>query len=126
MFPFGNTFPGNDETMNPLRSDIQTSPRIGIWLRLGTGMILLLCWCSRDLRASDWIYRRSYFSHDIPLEKSGFESFPESRSAYRRAYVNPGPGFAVRGGYRINRIFLNDHNSSDLTVIRENWFQVRP
>jgi hypothetical protein len=86
---------------------------------------LLLLWPAES-SASDWIYRRSYFSHDIPPEESGFRSFPQSRSAYRRAYVNASPGFAVRGGYRFNRIFMRDGASTDLTVIREDWFQVRP
>lgn len=79
-----------------------------------------------DAKASDWMYRRSYYTHDVPPEEAGFQSYPPSRSAYRRAYVNTTPGFAVRGGYRYNRILMRDGSSSDLTVIREDWFQVRP
>lgn len=86
----------------------------------------MFCVVCSDVEASDWIYRRSYFSHDIPPEEAGFHSFPQSRSAYRRAYVHSTPGFAVRGGYRFNRILMRDGASSDLTVIREDWFQVRP
>ena len=88
--------------------------------------LLLGFFANNPARASDWIYRRSYFSHEIPPEEAEHRSFPESRSAYRRAYVNTGPGFAVRGGYRFNRIYMRDGTSTDLTVIREDWFQVRP
>ncbi len=88
--------------------------------------LLVLFSAPSDVHASDWIYRRSYHSHDVPPEQSGFSSFPQSRSAYRRAYVNTTPGFAVRGGYRFNRILMRDGASTDLTVIRENWFQERP
>jgi hypothetical protein len=98
----------------------------GILARLFVSAFLLCVLASDSADAGDWIYRRSYFSHDIPPEEAGFRSFPESRSAYRKAYVNTSPGFAVRGGYRFNRIYMRDGNSTDLTVIREDWFQVRP
>lgn len=80
-----------------------------------------------DSNAGDWMYRRSYFNDSA----SGGEPNPlvpdlRSRWAYRRPYLGTGFGFAARGGYRFNRIFLRSGQSTDLTVIREDWFDVRP
>ncbi len=112
----------NSKLLRMLLSKVGTAP-----LRLSAlAAVLVLFAAPSDMRASDWIYRRSYHTHDVPPEESGFQSFPQSRSAYRRAYVNTTPGFAVRGGYRYNRILMRDGASTDLTVIRENWFQERP
>ena len=76
--------------------------------------------------ADGWMYRRSYYSHEIPPEVQQTLPMPEHRSAYRPAVTPYGPGFAIRGGYRINRIFLQSGLSTDLTVIRQGWFDVRP
>ena len=78
-------------------------------------------------RGNDWMFRRSYFSHaqphDVPPHA---EFYPGSRSAYRRPWVGTSPGFAARGGYRYNTLFLRSGNSVDFTVIRENWFEINP
>lgn len=75
--------------------------------------------------AGDWIFRRSYYSHAVPPHLRARYPLPHSRSGYRRALIGTLPGFSVQGGYRINRIFLQSGNSSDLTIIREGWFRVR-
>jgi len=72
------------------------------------------------------MYRRSHYSHRLSLERADLFPRPRSRSAYRRSYVGTGFGYAVRGGYRFNRIYLRSGNSTDLTIIREDWFDVRP
>ena len=76
--------------------------------------------------AANWMYHRSYFSDSIP----GAPPMPlvpnlRSRWAYRRPIAGTGYGFAVRGGYRYNRIFLRSGQSTDTTIIRENWFDAR-
>ena len=76
--------------------------------------------------ASDWMFRRSYFSHKISRADAKRFPRPRSRSAYRRAVTNFQPGFAIRGGYRINRIFMRSGNSTDLTILREDWYDLRP
>ncbi len=72
--------------------------------------------------ASDWMFEQSYFSHSLSPEEARHFPQPESKGAYRRAYANFAPGTSVRGGYRFNRIFLRSGNSTDMTVIREDWF----
>lgn len=111
--------------MNRLRPTSPVLRRTTRTLAFAIGCLALFA-LSSEATAGDWIYRRSYFSHEVPPEDPGFVPYPKSRSAYRRAYVNASPGFAVRGGYRFNRIYMRDGLSTDLTVIREDWFQVRP
>lgn len=73
--------------------------------------------------AQDWMFRPSYFSYPPdPAVDAAAPPIPP-RSAYRRAFVGAGPGFAVRGGYRYNYIFLRSGNSVDVTVLREGWFE---
>jgi hypothetical protein len=75
--------------------------------------------------AADWMFRRSYYSH-VPQPGVDVEyPLPESRSAYRGAWVGNTPGFAARGGYRINRLHLHSGDSIDTTVIYEGWFNFR-
>ena len=89
--------------------------------------LLLSIYPTAEVFAADgWMFRRSYFSHELPREVAETLPRPESRSAYRPAVVNYGPGFAIRGGYRINRIFIRSGQSTDLTVIRQDWFDIRP
>jgi hypothetical protein len=89
-----------------------------------------VCWLSAmptaETRASEWMFRRSYYSHNLPPEYAAHFPRPRSLSAYRRPYVGTGPGFAVRGGYRINRVFLRSGNSTDTTILYESWFQFLP
>jgi len=81
---------------------------------------------SQPVSAQEWLFKRSYYSHNIPQEMENAYPRPTSRSAYRRAYANNRPGFAVRGGYRYNTIRIWSGTSYDTTVIRENWFEERP
>lgn len=78
------------------------------------------------LSAGDWMFQRSYYSHDIPPELESRYPRPISRSAYRRAVLPLTPGFAVRHAHRYNRVYLRSGNSSDVTILRDDWFQVRP
>ena len=77
--------------------------------------------------AEGWMFRRSYFSHVAAgPEAPAAAAVPESRSAYRRAWAGTSPGFAARGAYRYNTIFLRSGNSVDVTVQREDWFEANP
>ncbi len=73
-----------------------------------------------------WMYRRSYFSHVLPPQIQARYPVPESRSAYRRPYVNLSPGFGVRGSYRYNPIQIYDGQSTDVEIYRQFWFQTEP
>lgn len=81
---------------------------------------------SSHLLAGDWIFQRSYYSHDIPPELESRYPRPRSRSAYRRALVPLTPGIAFRHAHRFNRVYLRSGNSTDVTIYRDHWFQVRP
>jgi len=76
-------------------------------------------------QAGNWIFRRSYYSHEIPQQLQYKYPLPHSRSAYRPAVTGVRPGFAIRGGYRYNRILLRGNGSTDITIIRENWHDFR-
>ena len=73
-----------------------------------------------SVNASDWMFRRSYFSHDAASGQSA-AGLSSSRSAHRQAFIGAHPRFAIRGGYRYNNITIQNGTSSDRTVIRENW-----
>ena len=96
---------------------------------LGIGFVGILLWFipADTAQAGRWMYRRSYFSDGPQAAASRFPMPPlRSRSAYRQALVGRGYGFAIRGGYRYNHIVLRSGQSTDRTVIREDWFEVRP
>lgn len=76
------------------------------------------------------MYRPSYFAgrptHGPARDNWAAERpLPHSRSAYRRPLVGGGFGFAARGGYRYNRIYLQSGLSTDVTVIREDWLDLK-
>lgn len=81
--------------------------------------------------SSDWAFRRSWFT-DAPAwsPDNGHilppGSVPRSRSAYRPAIPQQGPGFAVRTKYRYNYYRLFNGQSWDTTVYREFSFQETP
>lgn len=85
-----------------------------------------------EVQAEDWMFRRSYFSHEpVFLNEPGIAPGPyappvQARWAYRKAYVGTGPGVAVRGGYRYNISNMRSGNNVDVTVLRENWFEFAP
>jgi hypothetical protein len=88
---------------------------------------------------ADWAFRRSWFS-DAPAMSHEFadhgmafgmtslppHSLPNSRSAYRPAIPQRGPGFAVRSKYRFNVYRLYNGQSSDTTVFREFSYEQTP
>lgn len=76
--------------------------------------------------ASDWMFRRSYFSHEIPPELAGRYPVPVSYSAYRPAVISPYPGFAVNGARRFNRVLIQSGNSLDYTILRSDSFRIQP
>ncbi len=79
-----------------------------------------------EAQAEHWMYRRSYYSHQLPPEIQSQYPLPLSRTAYRPTFMRSGPGYNVRGGYRIKRFFLRSGNSTDMTIYREDWFDARP
>lgn len=88
----------------------------------------LVALCARPSLGDDssWIYRRSYFSHNLPPSVQAQYPVPESRSAYRIPMVYESPGAGIQGVYRYNPIIMYDGRSSDVTVYRQNWFQLQP
>ena len=76
--------------------------------------------------SSDWVFRRSYFSHDVPPELAAAYPTPVSYSAYRPAIVSPYPGFAINGVRRFNRVLIQSGNSLDYTILRSDSFRIQP
>lgn len=72
------------------------------------------------------MFRRSYYSHDLPPEHVERFPPPSRRTAYRPAFKGITPGFAIRGAYRYNRIQLGQGRNSDVTIYRQNWFELEP
>lgn len=81
---------------------------------------------AQEVRGEDWMFRRSYYSHERPPGEPPGYPLPRSRAAYRPAYVGQNPGFAIRGAHRFNTIYLRSGNSVDVTILREDWFNLRP
>jgi len=79
---------------------------------------------SRSAKAESWMFRRSYYSHTVPPNAKVNYPIPQSRSAYRRAFVGAGVGYAARGAYRYNRIQLGSGSSLDITIIRQGRFEI--
>ncbi len=76
--------------------------------------------------AGDWMFRRSYYSHELPAGAKVDYPLPNSRSAYRRPWVAPSLGYSTRGAYRFNRMQLRSGNSVDTTIFYEGRFELRP
>jgi hypothetical protein len=91
---------------------------------------LAAVWASAE--ASDWMFRRSFYSHDSapdgPASQYGSSGTGEldysapSRSAYREPWVGAHPHSAVRSGWRYNSFILHNGSSTDTTIMRENWY----
>lgn len=67
---------------------------------------------------ADWMFRRAYVpqsEHDVTTELPA----RPSRAAYRAAEPQRGPGFSVRGAYRINVYRLQSGTSHDTTFFHE-------
>jgi hypothetical protein len=83
--------------------------------------------CSLEsARAEDWMFRRSYYSHARPPEHLAQFPPPERRTAYRPAFAGVTPGFAIRGAYRYNRMQLGQGRNADVTIYRQDWFELEP
>ena len=98
-------------------------------LRLSVALFsffLLSSVITQQVQADKWMFRRSYYSHVIPENMQHMYPRPVSRSAYRRPVLPHRHGFAIRGGYRYDSMILRSGRSSDVTVYRESWFDVRP
>jgi hypothetical protein len=70
--------------------------------------------------AGDWMFRRSYYSHDAG--PGDLDDSAPSRSAYRAPWVGAHPHSAVRSGWRYNSFVINNGSSTDMTFYRENWY----
>ena len=98
--------------------------RLPAFLLLAAGWVVAVP--AGTCEASDWMFRRSYFSHDIPPELAGVYPLPVSQSAYRPAIVSPYPGFAINGARRFNRVLIQNGNSLDYTILRSDSFRIQP
>jgi len=87
----------------------------------------------------DWMFRRSWFSHGAALSHESPTSelsyrinslhpseLPDSRSAYRPAIPQRGPGFSIRSKNRYNFYRLQSGRSFDTTIYREFSFEESP
>jgi len=103
-------------------------------------VLSLILSSATDAHAADWMYRRSWFSHNpVPMEMAGAADgpgavmhsapefpVPEPRSAYRPAIPQRGPGFSVRGAYRYNVYRLFSGQSQDTTIFRQFHYEQSP
>jgi hypothetical protein len=94
-----------------------------------------LCQGALSVEAADWAFRQSWFSDAPAVAYQGAEfgmsplppqAMPNSRSAYRPATPQRGPGFAVRSKYRWNIYRLYNGRSYDTTIFREYSFEETP
>lgn len=77
-------------------------------------------------QAEDWMFRRSYYTHALPQEQIERFPPPQRRTAYRPAYAGTTPGFGIRGVRRFNRIQLGNGRNADVTIYRQDWFELEP
>ena len=95
-----------------------------------------LCQGALSVEAADWAFRRSWFSDSPAVSYQSAEpgvvfvmpalpahAMPNSRSAYRPAIPQRGPGFAIRSKSRWNIYRLNSGRSYDTTIYREFSFE---
>jgi hypothetical protein len=98
-----------------------------------------LCQGALSAQAADWEFRQSWFS-DAPAVAYQYagpdaayvgsplplHAMPNSRSAYRPAIPQRGPGFSIRSKNRWNTYRLNIGQSYDTTIYREFSFEETP
>lgn len=96
--------------------------------RVARVLIALAAICVGHSRAdaSDWMFRRSYFSHPVPPELAYKSPVPVSLSAYRPAMVGPYPGFAVQSIQRFNNVVIPIGSSVDYTLLRSETVRQLP
>lgn len=96
----------------------------------GFGIVLpitvLLACAPERVDAEDWMFKRSYFSHHLPVGVEPTYPIPESRSAYRPAYYRDSFGFSIRSAYRVNNYVIQNGNRFDRTFYREGYVEVNP
>jgi hypothetical protein len=93
-----------------------------------------LCQGALSVEGAEWAFRRSWFSHEPAIAQGvanpgtayGMTSLPTSRSAYRLATPQRGPGFSVRSKYRLNFYRLYNGRSYDTTIFREFSYEESP
>lgn len=92
---------------------------------LVTGIIVLGSFgVGKAVQGADWVFGHSYYSHsDSPAYTIGL--VPQSRSAYRQAYVNLAPQSRIAGGWRWNNYQIQNGNSVDNTYLREFYIEGR-
>ena len=79
----------------------------------------------RTAAGSDWMFRPSYFSHQLTAEQAQRYPVPHSLSAYRPAVVSPYPGFAINGVSRVNQVVIPSGASFDSTILHSNSVRVQ-
>ncbi len=91
-----------------------------VWLAIAVAVVMLIAFL-QPTKADDWMFRRSYFSHQLPEGMTPHYPIPESRSAYRAAYYRQ--GFGVSTEYRINHHVIQNGNRLDRTIFQEGWIE---
>jgi hypothetical protein len=97
------------------------------------------CLGALSVEGAEWAFRRSWFSHEPAIAHNianpgtaygmtslPTHSLPTSRSAYRLATPQRGPGFSVRSKYRMNFYRLYNGRSYDTTIFREFSYEESP
>lgn len=110
--------------MIPSPMKLPSTPRIlGLFCA-----VCLMGWMAacETAHAEDWMFRRSYYTHALPQEHLEQYPPPQRRTAYRYAFRGTTPGFGIRGVQRFNRIQLGQGRNSDITIYRQNWFELEP
>lgn len=95
-----------------------------LWVALP--MTVLMACAPERANAEDWMFKRSYFSHQLPPGVEPTYPLPESRSAYRPAYYRESFGFSIRSAYRVNNYVIQNGNRFDRTFYREGYVEVNP
>jgi hypothetical protein len=105
---------------------MKRTPKWRFYLLLACLLLIVSELTAAEADAGSWMYYRSYFTDSVPGgPPHALVPNLQSRWTYRRPIRGTGYGFSVRGGYRYNRIYLRGGLSSDTTIIREDWFDVR-
>ncbi len=74
--------------------------------------------------AENWMFNRSYYSHQLPPEVAERYPRPQSRSAYRLPQLATTPGFALKGARRWNYVRMFNGSGYDTTILRSDTFDV--
>jgi hypothetical protein len=122
--------------MDSHRRSPSDSPPIAARRKSATPLLLTLsvacvigvmcCVDCRPAAAEDWMYRRSYFSHEPLPGVTVNHPVPDSRSAYREAYYRGSLGFSFRSAYRVNNYVIQNGNRFDRTLYREGYVEFDP